>query len=205
MARKPHGRHRSSSERRQRIVKAALACFVELGFANTTMEDIRRRSKASNGSIYHHFTSKELLAAAVYLQGLIDYQTGLLAELEHNPQAHAGVSAIVSYHLRWVTEHRDWARYLSEMRHAEFMVTAETAIAEQNRRFVKRLIGWLQPHIENGALRRLAPDLFISLIIGPCQEYARLWLIGRTLTGLSTAAEELGRAAWLAVCGPGEG
>ncbi len=204
MPRKARSRHAGSTKRRREIVRAALECFAEFGLANATMEDIRKRSGASNGSIYHHFTSKELLAAAVYVEGLIEYQRGLLAELERHQDARAGVRAIVGYHLRWVNEHPDWARYLLEMRHAEFVATTEAAIAEENRRFVARLVGWLQPHIYAGALRRLAPDLFISMIIGPSQEYTRLWLAGRARTELSAAVEELGRAAWLAVRG-GEG
>ena len=34
------------------------------------------RARASIGSIYHHFRSKEQLAAALYVEGLRDYQEG---------------------------------------------------------------------------------------------------------------------------------
>jgi len=40
------------------------------------MADIRVRARASIGSIYHHFRSKEQLAAALYVEGLRDYQEG---------------------------------------------------------------------------------------------------------------------------------
>jgi len=201
MARKPYARHPKTAARRETIIQAALACFVELGFASTTVEDIRRRSKASNGSLYHHFTNKDQLAVAVYLQGLTVYQTGLLKALERNPEAGSGVHAIVRYHLDWVRNHPDWARYLLEMRHAEFMVGSEAAIADQNHRFMERVVRWLERHIESGALRRLPPDLFLSLIIGPCQEYTRLRLAGRAQAKLSVAIEELAQAAWLSVRG----
>jgi len=192
-------RHRKSEQRQEEIIEAALACFSEFGFARTTMEDIRRRSGASNGSIYHHFTSKEALAAAVYLDGLAEYQKGLLAELERHKRAQAGIHSIVSYHLRWVTDHRHWARYLWEMRHTESVAGVETAIAEQNRQFVKRVLRWIQPRVEVGELRRLPIDLFISLVIGPCQEYTRAWLGGYEPMELHAAIKELGRAAWLGV------
>jgi AcrR family transcriptional regulator len=201
MARRPYAPHPKTAARRETIIQAALACFVELGFTSTTVEDIRRRSKASNGSLYHHFTNKDQLAVAVYLQGLTVYQTGLLEELERHPEAGSGVRAIVRYHLDWVRKHPDWARYLLEMRHAEFMAGSEATIAEQNRRFMERVVRWLETHIESGALRRLPPDLFLSLIIGPCQEYSRLRLAGRAQTKLSVATEELAQAAWLSVRG----
>ena len=57
------------ASRRQAILDAALACFTNKGFTETTMEDIRIRSGASTGSIYHHFSNKEMLARALYLEG----------------------------------------------------------------------------------------------------------------------------------------
>ena len=80
--RKYRTQYAGTESRRKQIILTALACFVEMGFVDTTMEDIRVRSKSSNGSIYHHFKSKDQLAAAVYLEGIIDYQEGMAAELE---------------------------------------------------------------------------------------------------------------------------
>ena len=199
MPRKIHISHATTPKRRQKIIEAALACFVELGFSSTTMEDIRQRSKASNGSIYHHFSSKEMLAAAVYLEGLAQYQTGLLAELERNQEARAGVHGIVRFHIRWVTKNPDRARYLWQMRYAEFMEATETAIAELNGPFFKRFFKWLRPHIEAGTIKRLPAEILIPLLIGPCQEYVRIWLAGEARMEPSEACEELAQAAWLAV------
>ena len=38
--------------------------------ATTIFEDVRMRSGASVGSIYHHFGSKEGIAGALYLAGM---------------------------------------------------------------------------------------------------------------------------------------
>lgn len=203
MPRKPYSRHKGSAERRQRIIQAALACFLEFGFANTTVQDIRMRSGASNGSIYHHFSGKERLAASVYVEIMRDYQRRILARLERNPDALRGVRAIVESHLDWVKENPDSARYLMEVRHAEFMATAEDAIAEQNQKFAKGFAKWLKLNLENGTIRHLPLDLFISLILGPAQEYVRNWLAGQAHTELPAAKEELARAAWLIVRGKG--
>jgi AcrR family transcriptional regulator len=201
MPRKNYSRHKKSETRRREITQAGLACFAEFGFANTTMEDIRVRSGASNGSIYHHYASKEGLAAAIYVEALLDYQKTILTALEHNPDAEAGVYAIVNAHLDWVNENPRWARYLMEMRHAEFMAPAEGAIAEGNKEFVTGFINWLRPEVKRGAIRRIAADLFLSLILGPCQEYVRNWLGGNIYTDLPTAKKELAEAAWLVVRG----
>ena len=72
---------RSPTPRRDAILEAALDCFASYGFAKTTMDDIRLRAGASTGSLYHHFKSKEQLAAELYLEGVRRYQQGLRREL----------------------------------------------------------------------------------------------------------------------------
>ena len=84
--------HATTPSRRRQIIHGALACFTERGVAQTSMADICRRSNASTGSIYHHFKSKEQLAAAVYLEGISDYQQGFLAVLEEQQNARKGSS-----------------------------------------------------------------------------------------------------------------
>ncbi len=204
MPRKIYARHKRSETRRKDIIQAASACFAENGYANTTMQDIRLRSGASNGSIYHHFSSKEGVAAAIYVEALLDYQGKILAVLERNPDARAGVRAIVRSHLDWVGENPEWARYRMEMRHADFMTTAEDAIAGANMNFINEFVDWLRPNVQNGSIRRMAADLFISLILGPCQEFVRVWLGGNTYTEFSAARDDLADAAWLVVRGADE-
>ncbi len=62
----------TQAERRARtrsaIVDAATALFAERGFAETTIADILTRAGVSRGALYHHFTAKEDLFAAVYAQ-----------------------------------------------------------------------------------------------------------------------------------------
>jgi AcrR family transcriptional regulator len=75
------------ADRRREILDAALACFVEKGLVVTTIDEIRLAAGASIGSLYHHFDSKEDLAAALYVEGLRDYQEGAVAELHAHPGA----------------------------------------------------------------------------------------------------------------------
>ena len=50
--------------RRQEIVEAALECFLEKGFHNTTMQDIYDVTKLSPGAVYNYFKGKEDIVAA---------------------------------------------------------------------------------------------------------------------------------------------
>jgi AcrR family transcriptional regulator len=193
----------SSLGRRRAVLRAALECFAERGFDATTLKDIRKRSGASTGSIYHHFASKEGLGAALYVEGLRDYQRGLVRELARHGNAERGVKSIVAYHLRWVERHPEWARFLLTMRQTEFVAAAEPEIAELNRALAREVLAWFAPHVDGGTVARLPFDLSIAILVGPSQEFARHWLAGTSRTTIRKAARSLAEAAWQAVRGSG--
>ena len=191
----------SSLQRRRAIIEAALSCFSELGYDRTSVADIRARSGASTGSVYHHFGGKEQLAAAVYLEGISVYQAGYLEVLERCEEARRGVLAMVRYHLRWVRENPDWARYLFQHRHADFMADDKAQLHALNQRFVDQLRAWFAPHVKAGRIRRLPREVYPSLIWGPSQDLARQWLSGRLTTDLDTAARAIAEATWRSLAG----
>lgn len=180
---------------------AALACFSDNGYDRTTVEDIRKRSGASTGSIYHHFGGKEQLAAAVYREGITDHQDGFVRSLDGRRSARSGIMAVVTYHLQWVEDHPEWACFLFKMRQTEFMEATESEIQELNRDFRRRVSEWFLPHVEAGRLRRMPTDVYVSVLLGPCQDFARAWLSGRTRTPLKAAARQIAETTWQAVKG----
>lgn len=185
--------------RQEAILSAALECFAERGFAATTIEEIRRRSGASVGSIYHHFGGKEGLAAELYVEGLRRYQEGLLSAIERRDDAEAGVRGVVRHHLRWVARNPSLARFLMGRRETELRLVTEARVRELNRGFFPRVTAWVERHVSRGVLRPLPADLWEPVLLGPSQEFTRLWLAGRTRSSLRCAERALGDATWGAV------
>jgi AcrR family transcriptional regulator len=188
-------------ERREAILSAALECFTDRGFAATTVAEIRDCSGASIGSIYHHFRGKEGLAAELYVEGLRGYQAGLLEALERSPHAEASIRGLVRHHLRWVEGNPKLAKFLMGRRETELRLATEARVRELNRGFFPRVGAWMERHVQSGELRPLSPDLWEPLLLGPSQEFARLWLAGRTRISLRRAERELAKATWNAVRG----
>jgi AcrR family transcriptional regulator len=185
-----------SSARREAILAAALDDFVDKGFEATTIEDVRARSGASNGSIYHHFASKEEIAGALYVEALADYQGGFLEVLERAPTAEAGVKDGVRYHLRWVAENPKRARFLLYRREAEVRRVTQAAVRASNSQLFAAVTSWLTPRMESGTMRHLPADVCYAAWLGAAQEFARLWLSGALETPIDEAAEALAGAAW---------
>ncbi len=71
------------SPRREDILRAARAVFIESGAQGARMDDIARRAGVSKGAVYHHFPSKDELFAALCeqehsrLAGMVDQIVGM--------------------------------------------------------------------------------------------------------------------------------
>jgi hypothetical protein len=107
--------------------------------------------------VYHHSKGEELLAAAVYMEGLKDYQEGMIATLEQDPGAREGLYGMVGYH-------PGWAKFLINMRHADCMWDTETLIELSNQEFISVVGEFLTRHMEAGNLQCLRRDVCLSLI-----------------------------------------
>ena len=178
------------ADRRQEILDAALRGFAEKGLAGTTVEEVRERSGASVGSIYHHFGDKEGIAAALYVDVLAGYQRGVLAVLAKAGDPGAAVEGLVRHHLRWVARNRDGARFLLSGRPRR----AASEVSALNQTVFEAMSGWLAEEVRAGRVRELPFELFFSLLIGPAQEFCRHWLDGRMSTSMRTAERELAAA-----------
>jgi AcrR family transcriptional regulator len=182
-------------DRKSAILSAALAVFSEKGIEATSIEDIRQRSQASVGSIYHHFGNKEGIAAALFAQGLDSYWQQIKVNVAEAGNAEFAIHAIVSAHLNWIVEQPDMARFLFARRQA---VSAEhdDAIRQRTASHFKEVFEKLKPWFKQGVLRRLPIELYGPLLLGPSQELARNWLGGRLGFSPLTAVDELSSAAW---------
>jgi AcrR family transcriptional regulator len=186
----------STVARREAILNAALECYASLGWSATTVADLRARSGASTGSIYHHFGDKEGVAAALYAEGLRRYREALLARITKKRTARSLVRALVLHHLEWAAENPVWARFLLEMRGTEAVQRAEADLRAGTSHFVKQVFGRLKPHIERGEIVELPPALYASVVIGPAQDVVRHWLRSRLDVDLKEVAVPLADAAW---------
>ena len=188
-----------SAGRRRQILDAALQVFTERGYQRASIEEIRERSGASIGSIYHHFGGKEQLAAALYVEGLRDYQERFLRVLRGGGDAEALVRAIVANHLRWVADNPRLAAYLLSSREAEVSHASDRELRAMNRAVIDATREWIAEEVGAGALRPMRTGLFYAVLIGPCQEFVRQWVKRRDREALEEAVVELSEAAWRSV------
>ena len=189
----------ATRRRRQAILDAALVCFSTVGYEHTTLADIRERAGASTGSIYHHFGSKERIAASLYLEGVRQTQDAGLSALLRTRTARTGIAAQVGAYIDWVVENPALASFLFSMRHATFLEGDEEVITELNREVRDRAAAWIAARVAAGELPDLEPAMRWALVFGPCRHWAGSWLRGTTVTTPEEAKRMISTAAHAAL------
>jgi len=182
---------------RAAILSAALERFLAQGVAATTLKQIQRDAQVSNGSLFHHFATKEALAGAVYADCVGRYQRAFVDELGQHEDAEDAVRAIVRMHLRWCVKHPDMARFLVTMVEPAVQTAAEPELHQLNKGFEAAVRAWWKPLAHYGILRPLTPAQSNALWLGPAQELVRAWLLGVAADPPADAdGDVLADAAW---------
>ena len=176
--------------RREAILEAALDAFERKGVLAATIDDIRSASRASVGSIYHHFGDKAGIVDALYAWLLGDWQRGFLQALG-GKGAEAGARAGVVHNVSWAIEHPAGMRFLLRV------TPPRAAVADLNRVFFAEVRAWLARHPE---IRELDPTMGEAIWLGPSNEYCRHWLAGRAPKPDRRRRELLADTAWRSLC-----
>lgn len=69
----------SEEQRREEILAAALECFLDKGFKNTTMEAVIERTSLSKGGVYRYYSSTIQMLSDLMKRGT-QYRLGLIKE-----------------------------------------------------------------------------------------------------------------------------
>ena len=187
-----------SPDRRRAILDAALACFLDQGYLATSIADIRRRSGASTGSIYHFFTSKAALAETLLREAVGGWAAVSGAALSANNEPEDQVKSSVRGLVLWGLSQPAQVRFLDELR--------GLAVSDADLSGVQRLL--MDGHSAGaaryaamqaqGAVRNLPFAVAHALMLGPAYSYLRL----APPTGPDEAArlaDVFAAAAWDAV------
>lgn len=170
----------AGSRRRREILAAALACFDRRGVSATTIEDIRIASGASIGSIYHHVGGRDAIVAALYLDAVAGYRAGVLEALDGDADRRAALTAVVRFHLGWVTDHPALARLTLHWDEAELGPEGRRRLRSAAARFDAELVAWHRDGVAAGELADMPDDVFAACLLGPLLEVARRLVHRRT-------------------------
>ena len=191
----------TQNDTRRRILDVALACFLADGYEQTTIAEIRKRSGVSNGALFHHFSAKEAIADALYVQAIASFQAGLWDLVgRRRASLRAAVRGAIAHQLTWTEQNPDLARFVYARGHLDWNTAAGAELAALNRDLAAAFREWLAPLVRSGEVRR-GPMLLISAVVsGPAHAIAQRWLAGQLDRPLTDFVDDLTDAACAGLC-----
>ncbi|QBM18985.1 hypothetical protein MARI_31280 [Marinobacter sp. JH2] len=184
---------------KRHILSCALKCFDEGRFEAVTIEEIREKSGSSTGTIYHHFGSKEGLAAAIYFAALDDQQASFKVALLKTSSVREALKAWVSVYVEWIVGNPRLARFMFESRKSISTGARKEQLKERNEVRYGALNKFLLIAVEAGLIRSLPAETYPSLLIGQSENYCRAWLSGRVTTSPLEHIDVFADAAWRSI------
>lgn len=185
-----------TTEKKQQIIKIALDIFDQHGVENTTIEMICTASNTSIGSLYHHFGSKEGLAAKVYLSGLQQFSMRLIEALQRCDNAKEAVFCIVESNIEWIDQNRVWAKFIFEhgkvIQQTQQQAAFSGSVLSMQQQY-EALFLQLQGH---EVFEAWPKQMISSLLIGAVHDYARHWLKDGCTSEFDSLKPYFAQAAW---------
>jgi TetR/AcrR family fatty acid metabolism transcriptional regulator len=164
------------SEKRERVVEAAVEVFAEHGFHGARIAAIAERAGVAEGTIYLHFRSKDELLLTIFREKMARILAEMAALLGSDADPREKLARYVEGHLGLVTEQPALMQVLTvEVRQsARFMRSAPSAFG--------RYLALLGHAIAEGQARGifradLRPSIAARAIFGAVDELARAWVL----------------------------
>jgi AcrR family transcriptional regulator len=186
--------------RRADILTAALECFSERGYEATSVEEIRRRCGASNGSFYHFFSSKRDVASALFIEYSQMYTQRLHDVCSELRTARRVVISLATFAIHWAFEDEpEFARVAATMLRSEIVDPVDPALRPLVASMRRDEWELYDKFAQRGEVKRLHPELLHPVLFGPAEAYVILRLRDATTVEPSDAATALGEVAWRAL------
>jgi AcrR family transcriptional regulator len=158
--------------KRQAIVRAARELVIEHGYAGVSTEQVLERAGVSRGGLYHHFSGKQELMAAVLEAVEVDFTERLVRAVADAPDPFTALQTGTQWYLDECLRSQEIQRIgLYEGRQALGWTTWRETISPY---CLKMLAAGLDAAIEAGQLERADPNALAHLILALLHEAATM-------------------------------
>ena len=181
------------------LLDAAVTVFLEQGFAVASMDQIRQLAGVSNGSLYHHFPTKEKLVDALYAYTLRDFHSALLDAIPARASAQAGVKGLIRAYTQWVVTHPERAQLLHKLRRSGDMTDAGSERNTANAEAFAALAAWMQARVDAGEMRAMPFAVWMALVFSPAMSLTQQWVSQAKPAVAPKVRAALEHGAWMAV------
>lgn len=170
-----------SQKTRDLVLDTATELVIEIGHQNMAMKDLVERSGVSNGSIFHHFGSKDGVLQAIFVSERCAY-LGYVAECilgyDGDPCEAIGEGARAAILFQTRDPQRQF-RLITQFSHSKWLAQNTQLWAGLAVEIERPVMEWAIPHLAAGRLPILPPATIQSLMFGPAELVCNQWRNGR--------------------------
>lgn len=160
---------RRAEARPDEVLDAALALFIEKGFAATRVEDVAKRAGLSKGAVYLYFASKEQLLEGIVRRAIVpiaEHALGFVSTYEGDPRL--VITAVLKMVAVRLNDPKITAIFKIILRELSgFPELTQMYRREVLDKVLPVVAGLLRKGIDEGYLRQVDPELTIRSIVGP--------------------------------------
>lgn len=160
---------RRAEARPDEVLDAALAVFVEKGFAAARVEDVAKRAGVSKGTVYLYFASKEALIEGIVRRAVAPIALRALPDLEKfDGDPRMPITMLMMILIEQLAQPEKIAVPKLILREVmSFPTIAAFYRHEVLDKVIPALTGLIRRGVETGKLRPVDPELTVRSIVGP--------------------------------------
>lgn len=180
-----------SSDKRERIITAAVKVFAAKGFYCARVSDVAREAGVADGTIYLYFASKEDLLRGLFEENMTRIITELREVVAGGTSAGDRLSRMFSAYVAFVRRDPELAEVLTvELRESgKFMDEFAAPLFGE---FLRILVDILQDGQKSGELRRhFSARTLARAMFGALDELALSWVMSKSKWNLEQSGMEL--------------
>jgi AcrR family transcriptional regulator len=157
-------RRRARDEKREAVLRAAVALFLEQGYHRATLNEVAERLNITKPALYHYFDNKEDILLECYRLGV-----RLIEEILNEIADHCGtglqkVEAFIQSYAIVMTV--NFGRCVMRLDEGDLSSGARAEMRAYKRKIDRRLRGFIQEGIEDGSIAQCDTKIAAFSIAG---------------------------------------
>ncbi len=185
-----------AGDAKARVLDTALSLFTRKGYFNTSLQDIRKESGISIGSIYHHFENKEDLARNLFHSLLERFEASVQQIVADHGDCRSRCRAVMKDMFDIAGDHPEMMIFILYARHREFMPHERTICSARPFEITREFI---RQGMDDGEIRPMDTWVAASALFGGAVRIIQLHLDGALPDALDSYFEQTWEAGWRAV------
>lgn len=128
------------SNKRERLIDAAIQLFYQQGFHQTTIADIAKLSDVPLGNVYYYFKTKDEICSAVIKARYTEVKD-LISELDNLPTSFERIQGLINFYLSKAEQVSHYGNIFSSL--VQELSKHESTLANDAKEILNAMINWL--------------------------------------------------------------